>query len=111
MADKVDLTNKVAVITGGANGLGSYAALSLAKYGADIVIGDVDSEGGGKVIAQVEAMGRRGLFVEMNALHTDQIEAMVQEAVATFGRIDILVNNVGGVTKRNFMDSVEKSWR
>jgi len=111
MADKVDLTNKLAIITGGANGLGSYAALSLAKYGADIVIGDVDSEGGGKVIAQVEAMGRRGLFVEMNALHTDQIEAMVQEAAATFGRIDILVNNVGGVTKRNFMDSVEKSWR
>jgi len=111
MADSIDLTGRVAVITAGSSGLGAYAALGLAKHGADIVIGDIDREKGEATIAQVEAMGRRGLFVEMNALYSDQIEAMVQQAADTFGRIDILVNNAGGVTKRYFMDSIEKSWR
>jgi NAD(P)-dependent dehydrogenase (short-subunit alcohol dehydrogenase family) len=111
MADGIDLTGRVAIITGGSSGLGAYAALSLARFGADIAIGDIDAERGAKTVAEIEALGRRALFVNMNALHTDQIENFVQRAADEFGRIDILINNVGGVTKRNFMDGVEKSWR
>jgi NAD(P)-dependent dehydrogenase (short-subunit alcohol dehydrogenase family) len=111
MAQGIDLSGKVAVITAGAGGLGAYAAVSLARFGADVAIGDVDREHGAKTMAEVEALGRRGLYVDMNALHTDQVENLVKQAADRFGRIDILVNNAGGVTKRNFMDSVERSWR
>ena len=111
MAEGIDLTGRVAVVTAGASGLGAYAALSLARHGADVAIGDVDREQGEKTVAAIEALGRRALYIEMNALDTGQIEAFVDQAAAVFGRIDILVNNAGGVTKRNFMDSIEKSWR
>jgi NAD(P)-dependent dehydrogenase (short-subunit alcohol dehydrogenase family) len=111
MEKSIDLSGRVAVITAGASGLGSYAALSLARHGADIVIGDIDREAGDKTIAQVTALGRRGLFVETNALHSEQLTTLVERAADTFGRVDILVNNAGGVTRRRFMDGVEKSWR
>jgi len=111
MAEGIDLKGRVAVVTAGASGLGAYAAVSLARHGADVAIGDVDREQGEKTIAEIEALGRRGLFVDMDALRTDQVEALVTRAAEAFGRIDILVNNAGGVSKRNFMDSIEKSWR
>ena len=111
MTKSIDLTGKVGIVTGGASGLGAYAALALAECGADVVIGDIDRAEGEKTVAAIEAMGRRGVFVEMNALHTDQIEAFVARARQEFGRIDFLINNAGGLSRRNFMDTVEKSWR
>ncbi len=111
MTQGIDLTDRVAVVTAGASGLGAYAAISLARYGADVVIGDIDAEAAAKTVAEVEALGRRALFVETNALLTDQLESLVEQAAKAFGRVDILVNNAGGVSKRNFMDSIEKSWR
>jgi NAD(P)-dependent dehydrogenase (short-subunit alcohol dehydrogenase family) len=107
----IDLQGRVAVITAGASGLGAYAAISLARHGADVAIGDIDREQGAKTVAEIEALGRRGLFVEMNALHSEQVEGFIARAADVFGRIDILVNNAGGSTRRNFMNSVEKSWR
>jgi NAD(P)-dependent dehydrogenase (short-subunit alcohol dehydrogenase family) len=106
-----DLSGRVAVITAGANGLGKYAAIALARHGADIAIGDIDSQSGAQVIAEIEALGRRALFVKMDALQVDAVENLVTRAAETFGRIDILVNNAGGTPRRNFMDSAERNWR
>lgn len=111
MIEGIDLRGRVAAITAGAGGLGAYAALSLAACGADIAIGDIDHEQAAKTVAAIEALGRRALFVEMNALHCEQVGAFIARVAEDFGSLDILINNAGGSTRRNFMDSAEKSWR
>src|ERR1700737_972224 len=100
MTQGIDLSGRVAVVTAGASGLGAYAAISLARHGADVAIGDIDRELAAKTVAEIEALGRRALFVEANALHSEEMEALVRRAAEAFGGLDILVNNAGGVTKR-----------
>lgn len=92
------LTNDVAVVTGGANGIGRAIADTFAEHGADVVVADLDAEpmdGGDSTVDLVEAHGQRGLFVRTDV--TD--EAAVADLAATvddeFDRLDVLVNNVG----------------
>lgn len=105
------LDGKVAFITGGANGLGEGAALALARFGCDVAVADIDVDNGARVVGLVQALGRRALLIPTDVLHTDQIEAAVAQAAAHFGRIDVLVNNAGGVRRKPFMEQAERSWR
>ena len=90
-----DLTGKVAVVTGASRGLGQYFGRALAGAGADLVITsrDVGRLGGFK--AEIEALGRRALPLRLDVTVKDDIPAMVEAAVAEYGKIDILVNNAG----------------
>jgi NAD(P)-dependent dehydrogenase (short-subunit alcohol dehydrogenase family) len=90
-----DLTGKVALVTGAARGIGKACALALAQAGADIVLGLRDISTGGALAAQIEGIGRKVLPVQMDVTRMDEIHAAVDLALRTFGRIDILVNNVG----------------
>lgn len=89
------LQGQVALVTGAARGIGNACALALAHAGADIALGLRDVHTGSEVIAEIEAMGRRALPLQMDVTHLDQIRQAVNSAVAHFGRIDILVNNAG----------------
>lgn len=100
------LANKVALVTGGARGLGRAYVLHLAGLGADVVINDVDLNAAQEydeelsaesVAAEVEALGQRGLGIESDVTDKAAVEAMMQEIIETFGQIDILVNNAGGM--------------
>ena len=100
------LANRVALVTGGARGLGRAYVLHLARLGADVVINDVDLKaaqeydeelGAESVAAEVEGLGRRGLGIEADVTDKAAVEAMMQEVMGKFGRIDILVNNAGGM--------------
>ena len=100
------LANKVALITGGARGLGRAYVLHLAKLGADVVINDIDLNAAreydetltaASVAAEVEALGRRALAIEADVADKAAVEAMLRQAVDAFGRVDILVNNAGGM--------------
>jgi NAD(P)-dependent dehydrogenase (short-subunit alcohol dehydrogenase family) len=99
------LKGKVALVTGGARGLGRAYVLHLAGLGADVVINDVDLNaareygeelGADTVAAEVEALGCRALGVEADVTDKEAIEAMVARTLEEFGRLDILVNNAGG---------------
>ncbi|HEY6337391.1 MAG TPA: glucose 1-dehydrogenase [Candidatus Sulfotelmatobacter sp.] len=90
-----DLSGKVALVTGAARGLGAAISLALAHAGADMALGLRDVNAPGDVPAQVAAMGRRVLRLQMDMTRLDQIFRAVDETVAHFGRIDILVNNAG----------------
>ena len=90
------LTDQIALVTGAARGLGRAIALALANAGADVVLGLRDVETGGPLVKEIEAMGRRALPLQMDVLDLDQAYAAIDRAIAHFGRIDILVNNVGG---------------
>jgi NAD(P)-dependent dehydrogenase (short-subunit alcohol dehydrogenase family) len=89
------VSGQVALVTGAAQGIGRATALALAHAGADIALGLRDREDDKGIAAEIEALGRRALRVQMDVAHLDQIESAVAAAVDHFGRIDILVNNAG----------------
>jgi NAD(P)-dependent dehydrogenase (short-subunit alcohol dehydrogenase family) len=109
--NSADLTDQVAIVTGGGGGIGRAIALNLAAAGADIVIADIIPERCEETAARIREMGRRALPVPTDVSDTDQIRAMVEKADHSFGRIDILVNNAGGVSPKPFLQQSERSWR
>jgi NAD(P)-dependent dehydrogenase (short-subunit alcohol dehydrogenase family) len=89
------LTEKVVLVTGAARGIGRSLALACAAAGADIALGLRAEAGGKDLAAEIEKMGRKVLPLQLDDTRLDQIETAVERALATFGRIDVLVNNVG----------------
>ncbi len=94
------LDGLVALVTGGGRGIGRAIALEMAREGAAIVVSSrtrTETEG---VVAEAEAMGRKGLAVEADAMDREQAQSVVATALGAFGKVDILVNNVGGGAPR-----------
>jgi NAD(P)-dependent dehydrogenase (short-subunit alcohol dehydrogenase family) len=108
---QIDLTGKVAFITGGGAGIGRGVALSLTSAGADIVIAEIEPQRGEETAELVRAAGGRALSVPTDVMETAQINAAVEAAEKEFGRLDILVNNAGGVRSKAFVEQSERSWR
>ena len=106
---RFDLGGRIALVTGASRGLGRAISLALANAGADVALGLHDASGESPA-AEIEALGRRALPVQMNMLDLAEIESAVAAVVAHFGRLDILVNNAGvspedaaeDVTESNF---------
>lgn len=91
-----DLAGRVAVVTGGGRGIGRAIALELAREGADVVVSSRTQAQLDGVVAEIEAIGTRGLAVIADALDREQSKDPVRRAIAVFGSCDILINNVGG---------------
>ena len=89
------LDGKVTIITGGGSGMGKTAAELFAKEGAKVVVSDVSEASGEAVAAAVRSAGGEATFVRADVSHEDDARAMVQHAVATYGRVDVLYNNAG----------------
>ena len=92
---RFDLQGQVALVTGAARGLGRAIALALAEAGADVALGLRDAGAGGVVAAEVEALGRRALPLQMDVGQAGQVAPAIDAAAGHFGRLDILVNNAG----------------
>jgi 2-hydroxycyclohexanecarboxyl-CoA dehydrogenase len=107
----VDLSEQVAIVTGGGQGIGRGIALALAGAGADVAIFDIDREAAEKVAAEVKAHGRRSTALEVDVTDFDRVSAAVDETVATFRRLDILVNNAGWTPNESFATSARATWR
>jgi NAD(P)-dependent dehydrogenase (short-subunit alcohol dehydrogenase family) len=105
------LTDKVAIITGGGDGIGKGIALTYARFGAHVVIADRNGAAGEAVATQVRALGRQGLSITTDIRNRDQVATMVQRTVAELGGVDILINNAGGVRPQEFMEMDEERWR
>ncbi len=105
------LTDQVAIVTGSGAGIGQGIAAGLAAFGADIVVAEIDPERALVTAGLIESQGRRCLTVPTDMSDTEQIRSMVDEAQQHFGRLDILVNNVGGVRQGRFLNQSERSWR
>lgn len=92
---RFDVKGDVALVTGAARGLGRSICLALAHAGADVALGLRDITTGGDLAQEIAAMGRRVLPLQMDMSQMDQISRAVDDTVKHFGRLDILVNNVG----------------
>lgn len=105
------LEGKVAVITGGAQGIGQSVATTLAREGADIVVADIDASRCEETVTLVGQHGRRALALSVNVGEWDQVKAMVDRILQEWGRIDILVNNAGITRDGLLMRMKEEDWQ
>ena len=103
--DRFAMTDKVAIVTGAGRGIGAATAVSLAEAGADVVISARTADQLGEVGRQIEAAGRRAVVVPADLSDLDAVAALVGHARDAFGRLDLVVNNVGGAMPRPFMDT------
>jgi len=95
MTNLFDLTNKVALVTGGSRGLGRAMTIAFAKAGADIVIASRKIEACQAVAREVEALGRRALAIATHVGKWSDNDRLAAAAYERFGRVDVLVNNAG----------------
>jgi 3-oxoacyl-[acyl-carrier protein] reductase len=102
LSNSGELKSKVAIVTGGAQGIGKSIALTLARYGSDVVISDINLGKARETAREVEALNVRSLAIKANVADFNESEQMVKETVDKLGRIDILVNNAG-ITKDNLL--------
>jgi 3-oxoacyl-[acyl-carrier protein] reductase len=91
----LNLKGKIAIVTGGASGIGRQTCLDFSEEGANVVIADINEAGAQELRAQIEAKGRKALVVKCDVTKTEEVNATVQQCMDTFGRVDILVCNAG----------------
>ncbi len=104
------VAGKVALISGGAGGIGSATARLLAKEGAAVIIGDILEDEGRAAEAQIAETGGKALFVNLDVTSEDSWRNAVQSAVASFGRLDILVNNAGVSQRGGVEETTSEAW-
>jgi NAD(P)-dependent dehydrogenase (short-subunit alcohol dehydrogenase family) len=107
----MDLTGKVAVITGGGQGIGLEIARTFASAGADIAIAELNPGTGQGTALEIERTGRRAVFIRMDVSDPDQVNLGMKAVVEDFGQIDILVNNAGIVDNVPATETSDESWR
>lgn len=95
------LRDKVAIITGGANGIGKAAARLFAAEGACVVVADIAQEAAEGICREICATGERALAITTDVTDIDSVERLVKETVGEFGRLDIMYNNAGGSTPQD----------
>jgi NAD(P)-dependent dehydrogenase (short-subunit alcohol dehydrogenase family) len=104
------LNGKVAIVTGGASGIGKACALALAEAGAQVVVADIDAAGALAAADAIAAFQRQAVAVPTDVGDLGQIDNMVKQALAAFGQIDIIVNNAGVTRRADIMELTEADW-
>ena len=104
------LSDKVALVTGGGQGLGEAISLALAREGAHVAIGDVNLERAAGVVASIEEMGGKAIALRADVSRESEVKALVAQSVAGLGTIDILVNNAGIFHGGPIADMSEDIW-
>jgi 7-alpha-hydroxysteroid dehydrogenase len=101
--DRFRVTGQAAVVTGAGRGIGAATAIALAQAGADVLISARTEDQLAKVAREIEATGRRAVVVPADLTDLDAVAGLAETAAEAFGRLDIVVNNVGGALPRPFL--------
>jgi NAD(P)-dependent dehydrogenase (short-subunit alcohol dehydrogenase family) len=107
----VDLSNRVAIVTGAGRGIGRRIAQALAENGARVVVADLDPDWAESAVREISEAGHEAMAVEVDVTKSDSIQAMVDRTVEEWGSVDILVNNAGIATTAMVEDLPEEDWR
>ena len=108
----IDLTGKVALVTGGSRGLGRAIAIRLATQGAAVAFSyRGNAEGANETVAAIEGLGRKALAVQGDVRDPEQADALVKQVIETLGKVDILVNNAGITRDDLIMRMSLDDWR
>ncbi len=104
------LKDRTAIVTGGAKGIGWGIAKIFVEEGAKVVVVDWDDENGEKTANELCKAGGDAIFVKCDVSNEDQVNAMIQKTLQTYGQIDVLVNNAGVGVYKSFMDATNLDW-
>ncbi len=104
------LKDKVTIVTGAASGIGRASAIIFGKNGAQVVVADIDEEGGKRTVDEIVKAGGRAIFVKTDVSKASDAERCVKSAVAEFGRLDCLFNNAGFNPVGTVVDTSEELW-
>lgn len=104
------LKDKVAVITGGASGIGRATALLFARQGARVVCNDIDDAQGRETVAAIAGEGLAASYVHADVADSRQVQALASECERLHGKVDILFNNAGRTQMQTFEDTTEETW-
>jgi len=105
-----NLKNKTALITGARRGMGRAHALVMAKYGAKVVVTDIDQKECQKVVEEIKKQGGQALALKLDVTKKQEVEEVIKKAVKEFGGLDILVNNAGIAEFKPFLAITEQEW-
>lgn len=107
------LAGKSVIVTGGGSNIGRAIALGFAREGANVVIGDIDEGQALKVASEAEASrpAGRAIVVMADVVNPQEVEALVERAIGEFGQVHVLVNNVGWVLDRLFLEQAREEWQ
>ena len=106
----MELKEKVALVTGAAQGIGKAVALMLARHGADVIVADVNLEKAVETAKEVEASSRAAMAVNVDVTRLSDVEQVVESVLGRFGKIDILINNAGIARDKLILRMTEEDW-
>ena len=104
------LNDKIAIITGAGSGIGRASAILFAEEGARVVAADINQEAGTQTVEQIKAQGGEAVMIQVDMTQTQEVAAMVNQAIERFGRIDILYNHVGTYFASSVVDLEVEKW-
>jgi glucose 1-dehydrogenase len=99
--------DKIVIVTGGAQGIGRACGEAFATEGASVVIADIDAEGGEKTAEAIRGTGGRAQFIQTDVGDAAQAQRLVDQTLAAFGRLDVLINNAGIIKTAEFLEISE----
>ena len=105
------LKNKNAIVTGSGSGIGQSSAVLFAKEGANVVVADINEEGGNKTIELIKKNGGNGLFVKTDVTKEESIKNLINTTVKEFGSLSIIFSNAGIDLSYTVTDTDENIWQ
>ena len=106
----MQLADRVAIITGGASGIGRATALLFAREGAAVIIADLNAQTGQAVVSEIEKAGGRAFFESADVTSAVDCRRVVERTLQEFGKIDVLFNNAGIIRRATVLDLSEEDW-
>jgi len=105
-----DLAEKIAIVTGGGQGLGKAISLALAKEGTKVIIADLDINAARQVIKEIKKYSPSGMAMKVDVSRKTEVQRFIKKVITLFGKIDILINNAGICPRTSFSEITEKEW-